>query len=151
MSTSIDLFFDDDLNLLYDYLCNIEKIYTKLLNFENENDIEEVDYQYWKEQQSLNIENILGVCFIVAQNFITSIVTSSNRYLHQVPEYRSLNIEKNMLSGSKFSKNIPELDLLRFDLTEIKAIDAIANYFKHNDEWASRWHNNWHEEWQKKE
>ncbi len=51
---------------------------------------------------------------------------------------RLTNIERRFLIGSPFCETIPN-----FCFTTVEAIDAIANYYKHNEEWVTRWHNGW--------
>ena len=130
--------FDDYLILLDGYFNIYKPIYKNLLDFEPEEDIAKEDYQYLFERNTQNLENSLGLCFIIAQNFITSVVSDIKKFHNQNAQYESKKPEKKELISEAFSEIVPNSNF-----TRIQAIDAIANYFKHNDEWIRGWGGKW--------
>ena len=138
MPIYIGLDFDENLILLHNYFDNLSHIYIELLDTELPQDIDEEYIQFFLENNSQNLENVLGLCFIIAQNFITSVVSDTKRYIKQNNVNQSQKIEKKDLISGSFNEVIPGSDF-----TRVQAIDAIANYFKHNDEWIRGWGGKW--------
>ncbi len=69
-------------------------------------------------------EDFLGIAFITTQLYITGIVSDLNKYSKGSQSLNKWELLKN------FSKTIPETEV-----TEMELCDAMANYFKHHDEW----------------
>ena len=93
---------------------------------------------YIREVAGLTIEQLFGGAFVTCQASITAVV-SRIKELHNVATESNITInsvpkEKNRL----LTFQSPELTA---HITQIQAIDALANYFKHNDEWPPGWVN----------
>ncbi len=69
-------------------------------------------------------EDFLGIAFITTQLYITRIVSDLNKLSKDSHPPNKRELLKN------FSKTIPETEV-----TEMELCDAMANYFKHHDEW----------------
>jgi len=82
------------------------------------------DYQinYCFEQT----ENILGIAFVTAQTYITGTLSDVNDIANNGKK-----VNKDQLLKGYSDK------LENSDMTKIELCDAIANYFKHHDEWAN--------------
>lgn len=140
MTTIIGLCFSDELEILGDCLNNLQEIYNDLLKINPQDDFQSEEdyssYQYFIERKEQNLENILGLYFIVAQNFISSVIFITNRYIKQFskdnPSQRE--IKKIDLICSDFNDMVPG-----YNFTKVQAINAIANYYKHKDEWGNKW------------
>jgi hypothetical protein len=82
-------------------------------------------------------EILYGLSFFICQQYITYIVSSIKK-MHD--DFKDENIALKTTDGSK-------LELLRLaskainqtKITEVQAIDALANYYKHQDEWSGLW------------
>jgi hypothetical protein len=87
------------------------------------------------------VENLLGTAFISCQTFITNIV-SEIILIHK--NHNKLN-PKNKLKTTGDTR----LEILSFGeklnnnskYTSVQIIDAVANYYKHRDEWSFNWGN----------
>lgn len=82
------------------------------------------DYQinYCFEQT----ENILGIAFVMAQTYITGTLADINEIVNgrtKINKEQMLKTCSDNLEGS--------------EITKIELCDAMANYFKHHDEWKS--------------
>jgi len=95
--------------------------------------LKDVEHDFSKAHESFEIddalkhtENLLGIAFVMAQAYITGTVSDANKL---------------MRSGGKLTKE----QLLKkhggglagSTVTKMELCDAIANYFKHHDEWNS--------------
>jgi hypothetical protein len=90
------------------------------------------------EEEIYIIEGLLGTAFVVCQLDITYTV-SKVKALHSLCE-DSKNIILTTTNGSK--EGLLGIDPQIFpgtNLTQVQAIDAFANYFKHKDEWHKSW------------
>src|SRR6266540_5236015 len=75
------------------------------------------------------IEQLLGVAFVTAQVFITGVRTALNKVRKNCKQQK-LNKEEMFKLESNLMQNLPEY-------TEIQVINAIANYWKHHEEWPT--------------
>lgn len=95
-----------------------------------EHDFEEAEQSnefYFDAGQALeHMEGLFGIAFVTAQTYIAGTVSDANRIAR---------------SGIKFKKDQLLKDysdyLLGLTVTKLELCDAIANYFKHHDEWTS--------------
>jgi hypothetical protein len=135
----ISLAFDND--IVMDVLSEIRKVIDRIVDQTND---------FMKDQGRLNaeitwantdpvIEALYGAAFVVCQASITAIA-SRVQDVHTCAEG-----EGKELASTPRTKR----DLLKFQsttvpgkhVTEIQAIDALANYFKHNHQWPRGWIN----------
>lgn len=95
--------------------------------------LKDVERDFNEAQESFEIddalehtESLLGIAFVVAQTYIAGTVSDANKL---------------MGSGSKLTKERLLKDfgdkLAGSAVTKMELCDAIANYFKHHDEWNS--------------
>jgi hypothetical protein len=73
---------------------------------------------------SLLVEDLLGIAFVVAQTYIAGTVADAKRIVKSLSK-----VNKETLLRQHSEK------LLGFDLTKIEICDAMANYYKHHEEW----------------
>jgi hypothetical protein len=69
-------------------------------------------------------ESLLGIAFVMAQTYITGTVSDVNKITRSSPPLKKVDLLKKfsrLISGTK--------------VTGALLIDAIANYYKHHDEW----------------
>lgn len=71
-------------------------------------------------------EWVLGIAFVTAQTYITGTVTDASRLMKG----------KAAVSKKQLSKDYSKL-VEGMEFTEIELCDAIANYFKHHEEWET--------------
>ena len=85
------------------------------------------------------IEDLLGVAFVIVQTHITQVVSRTLAILR--------NAER---MGKSFGEIRPSRDAITrtcstlvadTQVAEVQVIDALANYFKHHDEWRGDWVN----------
>jgi hypothetical protein len=91
---------------------------------EVKHDLEEAHEQFTVDDALDHIENLLGIAFIAAQTYITGTVADANHLLDS----------GNRLAKEQLAKNYSD-ELPGTTVTKIELIDAIANYYKHHDEW----------------
>jgi hypothetical protein len=77
------------------------------------------------------IEDLLGTAFVGCQIFITATV-SGTRHFQELSNDKSAH-EKATVLG------IGSPTLASTNYTRVQVIDALANYFKHRDEWTGEW------------
>ena len=80
------------------------------------------------------IENLLGVAFVACQVYITSIVSMVSKARTKKstdPRCRSLTTKKEILQYGNPSVNTTG----KTYVTQIQLMDAMANYYKHRDQW----------------
>jgi hypothetical protein len=86
------------------------------------------------------IEELLGVALVSAQVFLTSV---RNRFIALAPAYREDFKDELALDGKPVSKDMVftcgEKLSSKVAFTDIEAINALANYWKHHDEWPKGW------------
>jgi hypothetical protein len=92
----------------------------------------------WETTNSI-IENLHGAAFVVCQASITAII-SRVKALHTFAKgdghpISSVPNDKNQMLTFKSSV------VASTNVSQVQAIDAVANYFKHNDEWPRGWIN----------
>lgn len=79
-------------------------------------------------ESGLELTNsLMGIAFVTAQVYIAGTVSDAKKLLEPFTVTKA-----NLLKD--FSKQIPGSEI-----TEIELCDALANYFKHHDEWSSDW------------
>lgn len=91
------------------------------------------------DEESGVMEGLVGTAFVVAQTHITGIVSSIVR-LH---EYSAAHGTQLTTSNGK-KAGVVQLEsahVAASGFTRIQVIDALANYFKHSDEWKLPWSN----------
>jgi hypothetical protein len=76
------------------------------------------------------IEDFLGLSFVTCQVFITSVVSAHVKIAKLEKDKFLISKEGLLTQCSAKLKNA--------DCTQIAAIDALANYFKHDDAWSSK-------------
>lgn len=88
------------------------------------------------DDETFLIENLLGIAFVICQHYITFIISNVKR-MHDMASRSSTSL-------TTTSEN--KKDILRFgehidgsEFTKVQLIDALANYFKHQDEWKGAW------------
>lgn len=96
----------------------------------------------WKifalEEEAELIENLLGTCFLICQVYITEVVSRAEKIHRAFQRHSGFD-----LAGERFDK--PSLLACGGDyigelrITRVAAIDALANYFKHREEWPADW------------
>lgn len=100
---------------------------------ENEDFIESVN-----EEESLAIEELLGLGFMAAQSFITSIRTEvvivGKVYEHEFGSKFSIIADAKAYDALKLA---PTLNAAP-QFSVVQAINAVANYWKHSEEWPTR-------------
>ena len=96
------------------------------------------------EQKGETIESLLGSAFVVCQTHITRVVADI-RTLHRLASNGAEGRPAVELATTTAHKRevilfgSPRID--GTNITEVQAMDALANYFKHRDEWVRDWAN----------
>jgi hypothetical protein len=83
------------------------------------------------------IENLLGAAFVACQADISAIISHVNR-MHK----RALSEGHHLASSNCNKAGILALDnqlVATWTYSYVQVIDAVANYFKHRDEWRGPW------------
>ncbi len=90
--------------------------------------------QFLRDEESRLVQAIYGTAFTVCQAYIAAVVANARQLSQSLPENRSpkfLPVDERMLRNAMGS------DLAgRTGYSKIEVIHALANYFKHSDEWA---------------
>jgi hypothetical protein len=92
-------------------------------------------YQVILDDCNEEVDQLLGIAFVATQGVITGVRSAVAR----------LSDSCNRHLGLKLSFTTDKRSLYRFapdvreGITEIEAIDAVANYWKHNEEWEVEW------------
>lgn len=89
------------------------------------------------EEETALVENLLGTAFVLCQSYIAFVV-SRVKALHKSCE--KIGVQLSTTDGSK-------TDIMRFgnqlllgtQYSQVQAINAFANYFKHHEEWKGHW------------
>jgi hypothetical protein len=86
---------------------------------------EQSDAPYFEVEIALDqVDALLGIAFVTAQTYITGTVSDLNLGPEIVRKSRKEQLLKN------YCDYLPGLTL-----TKLELVDAMANYFKHHDEW----------------
>ena len=93
----------------------INEVYTKIQN-EKETYIIEDGIEF--------MEELLGIAFVVAQTYITGVIADA-----KIVAMRSKKVDKETLLRDYSEK------VIDYDITKMELCDAMANYYKHHDEW----------------
>ncbi|MCG2722496.1 MAG: hypothetical protein L6290_10860 [Thermodesulfovibrionales bacterium] len=83
------------------------------------------------------IENLLGAAFVACQADISAVISHVNR-MHK----RGLSDGHRLASSDSSKTGILALDnqlVATSTYSYVQVIDAVANYFKHRDEWRGSW------------
>jgi len=100
---------------LSDALKNVEKII-----------LDEAREEYEREDALEHAENLLGIAFVTAQTYIAGTVSDINQFAKV----------SNKLTKDQLLKTYSE-KLSEKAVTKLELCDALANYYKHHDEWES--------------
>ena len=89
------------------------------------------------DEECEHIEELLGLAFICAQSFINSVRTQMIRFNETYQDALGLNLKtapeplaSELLKKAKLVNRASEF-------TVVEAIDAVANYWKHSEEWPT--------------
>ena len=126
-----------DVNLLYALSIAIQDSVRAIEGLPEHDHSPEVIWQL--DDECDQIENLLGLSFVVCQLYLTNIV-SHCRHLHDFHERESGNRQLAGHNGEK--KELMQrccIPIAGTSYTAITAIDAFANCFKHRDEWDYNW------------
>jgi len=91
-----------------------------------ERDLSEAQEEFEIDDALEHTESLLGIAFVMAQAYITGTVSDANKLMGsggKLTKEQLLNKHGDGLAGST--------------VTKMELCDAIANYFKHHDEWNS--------------
>ncbi|MCJ7706832.1 MAG: hypothetical protein MUO38_04350 [Anaerolineales bacterium] len=91
-----------------------------------ESELDASKEQYQIDDALDRIESLLGISFVVAQGYVTSVVAAARKLSPADPP-----ISKEEVLGLH-NETIPGTGITRLELC-----DAMANYFKHHDEWPA--------------
>ena len=81
---------------------------------------------YERENALEHAENLLGIAFVTAQTYLAGTVSDINQFA-KVP---------NKLTKDQLLKTYGE-KIVQKTVTKLELCDALANYYKHHDEWES--------------
>jgi hypothetical protein len=95
---------------------------------------EEFMKDIYAEEISL-IESIAGSAFVVAQTYLTAVVSSAIRLVERVPSGVSVALPTNKSGTHKMQVGPANTN----GYTPAEYVNAFANYFKHRDEWPYHW------------
>jgi len=88
-------------------------------------ELDELDEQYQIDDTLELIENCLGIAFVIAQHYIIGTVSDANRIIksHNILTKESLL----RMCDDRISSS---------EITRMELCDAMANYYKHHEEWG---------------
>ena len=94
-------------------------------------------------QETEIIETLFGTAFVVCQAHIACVVSRAME-LHTFFQKRE---KRNLKAIDSFKKGLLKKSIMKqgaqllggSEYTDIQAMDAFANYFKHRDEWPNNW------------
>jgi len=90
------------------------------------------------DDETAIIENLLGTAFVVCQTYISCVVSRVTSLHKLCQESSSFNLTTTTCTKTSImqlgSKILPQSPY-----TEVEAIDAFANYFKHREQWHGPW------------
>jgi len=89
-------------------------------------DFDEAREDYQIDDALEHTENLLGIAFVMAQTYIAGTVSDVNQLMGA-----SGRLTKEQLIKDHSNR------LAELAVTKVELCDAIANYFKHHDEWSS--------------
>ena len=119
----------------------------------------------WFVDQGSTVDDALGLAFVICQLYLTAIA-SGCEFLHVYHAHQSKNPKPNKLShfvkalmqkwGRKRNRGVPKIGQLSGERSKLlqrggrpigkgtgytatSVIEALANHFKHKDEWPNRW------------
>jgi len=90
------------------------------------------------DDETVIIEELLGVAFVVCQTHITGIVSRIIR-LHNYLASQGNEVSR---TASQLKKDLLQMggaQIPNAGQSQVEVINAFANYFKHRDEWPHRW------------
>ena len=129
--------YDIAIDVLHELRKTIQRIHERTIDITK--DLAQDNAEFIWENTNSAIEDLHGAAFVICQSSVTAIV-SRIKAVHQFAGSEGTPI--NSVPSEK-------KDLLTFrssvipskTVTQIQAVDALANYFKHNDEWPRGWVN----------
>ena len=83
---------------------------------------DEESFDYYFDQA----ENMFGIAFVMAQTYITGTISDVNEIANEETKVNKDELLK------EYQDNVDGLEI-----TKVELCDAIANYFKHHDEWEN--------------
>jgi hypothetical protein len=129
--------YDIAVDALHELRKTIRRMHDRTVDITKDLGQDNADF-VWMDTNSV-IEDLHGAAFVICQSSITAIV-SRLKAIHQFAQGAGTSInsvpreKKDMLAFK--SPAIPSTGT-----TQIQAIEAFANYFKHNEEWPRGWVN----------
>jgi len=113
----------------------INKTDIKQKNIEIIEESEFFHQEYISERNNRVIEDLLGLCYVISQLFITNVKSKCESYVKQFNLIESESKKLNTISLLKmWNELVPGKNIY-----QIQAINSIANYYKHKDEWDNNW------------
>lgn len=88
-------------------------------------EMEDAHEDYQVDNGIEQIESLLGIGLVVAQTYIAGTVADANRIIKPPKRLSKETLLK------LYSDNVPNTNV-----TQLELCDAMANYFKHHDEWS---------------
>ena len=88
--------------------------------------LDETREDYEREDALEHAENLLGIAFVTAQTYIAGTVSDVNQFAKVT----------NKLTKDQLLKTHNE-KIAEKTITKLELCDALANYYKHHDEWES--------------
>ena len=89
------------------------------------------------DEQSEIVESLLGCSFVAAQAYITYVV-SHIKALHRTTKKNNMSLSSTSDSKSNIMTTCSPI-IAGTTIASVEAINALVNYYKHNDEWESDW------------
>jgi hypothetical protein len=138
-----------ELKLLQDTLSGIGKIvsdcqqelvnpnHSQIMVLNIEDGAIEGDINWIEDYENILIENMIGTAFVLCQTFITLIVSEIWK-LHET--CKSISISLTTTTQNKndiLVYSSPQIG--KSGVTPIQVMNAMANYFKHHEEWHGSW------------
>jgi hypothetical protein len=129
--------YDISVDVLHELRKTLQRIHDRTIDITKDLSQDNAEF-IWRDTNSV-IEDLHGAAFVISQSSITAIV-SRLKAIHQFAQSAGTPIisipreKKDMLT---FKSAV----ISSTGTSQIQAIEAFANYFKHNDEWPSGWVN----------
>jgi hypothetical protein len=89
------------------------------------------------DEQSELVENLVGCCFVACQTYITGVV-STTMTLHATAKKQGVILTSTNGTRPAIVRTASPC-VAATPITIVEAIEALANYYKHNDEWGVDW------------
>jgi hypothetical protein len=98
----------------------------------------------WFVEEGVLVDDVLGLAFVTCQLFITAVVSVCQR-LHRFPAFQTGTAHGEaepigILSTDKYRLLKRNSSIVGASgITQVEAMETLANYFKHRDEWPGKW------------